>query len=88
MTSVVGKHSNSYNPYLLDQFILCRTCDGQYKRCNDNILEDTMMHLALNIFVNASIMIEVSSKASPKREDMDICMINNVRLRPKVQKNI
>ena len=80
ITTVKSVHSNSCDPSYICQFVLTRTRSGDYKCCCDEILRTIMVQMTIDPFVNVRVMIELLQKALPGRKDVDIHMINNVRL--------
>ena len=47
---------NTCNPMYSVQLVLCRTRSGDYKRCGDEVIRESMVQMAINPFVNARTM--------------------------------
>ena len=56
ITHFFGDHTNGNDLDSVDQFVLCQSRGGHYKRCTDSILQEIMMQPALNPFVDGRTM--------------------------------
>ena len=81
ITSVSPMHYNTCAPTYIGQLFLCRTRSGDYKHCGDEVIGESMVQMTINPFVNVRAMTNLLQKALPERKDVDMHMINNVRIR-------
>ena len=86
ITGVCGVHSNTFNPAILDQFVLLRIRAGIYKECADHSLQEVMVQMSIEPFVSVRAIRELLSKVLPDRKFIDRYMINNVRIRARQRK--
>ena len=63
-----------------------RTLSSDFKHCGDEFLREIMVQMVIDSFINVRAMIELLQKTLPERKDVDIYMINNVRLRARRKK--
>ena len=56
ITSVSLIHYNAYNPTYSVQLVLCRKRSGDYKRCGNEVIRESMVQMAINHFVNVRAM--------------------------------
>ena len=81
ITSVDSVQSNTCDPSYVGQFVLSRTRSGNYNRCGDKVLREIMVQMTIDLFVNVRVMTELLQKEFTDRKDVDMYMINNVRIR-------
>ena len=87
ITYINSVHSNTCDPSYIGLFLLSRSQSSGYKRCGDEVfLKESMLQMAIDPFVNVRAMTEVLQKALPDRKDVDIHMINNVKIRAGTKK--
>ena len=86
ITGVCGVHSNTFNPAILDQFLLLRTRAGIYKECADHSLQEVMVQMSLEPFVSVRAIRELLSKVMSDKKFIDRHMINNVGIRARQRK--
>ena len=73
--------SNTCDPPYIDQFVLIRRRADDYKYCDGQYLREIMVQMAIDPFVYVRVMIELLKKLSPDRKNVDMHMINNVKIR-------
>ena len=56
ITSVSIMYYNTCDLVYSGQLVLCRTRSGDYKRCGDEVIRESMVQMAINPFVNARTM--------------------------------
>ena len=78
---IIPNYSDSCDPTNVDQLVLCRSRSGTYARCGDVVLKEFMVQMAITLYVGVRSMTTLLQKALPERKDVDIHMINNVRIR-------
>ena len=81
ITSVDSVQSNTCDPSYVGQFVLSRTRSSDYNRCGDKVLREIMVQMTIDLFVNVRVMTELLQKEFTDRKDVDMYMINNVRIR-------
>ena len=65
---------------------MSRTRSGAYKRYGGQILREIMVRIAIDPFVNDRAMTELLQKTLPDRNNVDMYMLNNVRIRERRKK--
>ena len=51
ITAVCGDYFNTYDPSYVDQFVLARTCSGNYKKYADQCIKEVMVQMDIESFV-------------------------------------
>ena len=51
VTAVCGDYFNTYDLSYVDQFVLTRTCSGNYKKCADQCIKEVMVQMDIELFV-------------------------------------
>ena len=44
-------HYNTCDPTYRGQLVVCRTRSSDYKRCGDEVIRESMVHMAINPFL-------------------------------------
>ena len=78
---VTPSHSDTCDPLIVDQLVLCRSRSGAYARCGGEVLKEIMVQMAINPYISVRSMTTLLQKVLPERKDLDRHMINNVRIR-------
>ena len=65
ITSVSTMYYNTCDPTYSGQLVLYRTRSGDYKRCDDEVMREFMVHIVINPFVNVRAMTNLLQKAQP-----------------------
>ena len=81
ITYIYGSHTNTCDPYNVDQLALVRTRASSYKKCTDQVLSKIMVRMNRSYSIDIQSMVEVLRKVLLERKDIDRHMVYNVRLR-------